>query len=114
MGDLEELDVLDLFSGVGSLGLESLSRGASRASFVESDRVVLRYLRRNIRDFGLEETTRVYALNVYDYLAELESNRASYHVVFADPPYDRGDIGRLADRYAPGGDSDPESFEEGR
>ena len=47
-GRVQEAAVLDLFAGSGSLGIEALSRGASRAVFVEQDSKILRALRTNL------------------------------------------------------------------
>lgn len=98
LGDLEGMAVLDLFSGIGSLGIESISRGASFATFVECNDEALRYLRKNIRHLGLEDETKIYPLDVYDYLSEIHYFPRMYQIVFIDPPYDRGDIERLAGR----------------
>lgn len=97
LGDLDGMTVLDLFSGIGSLGIESISRGASFASFVERDEDALRYLRKNIHTLGLEDETRVYPLDVFDYLSEIHCLPDVHEVVFIDPPYERGDIARMAD-----------------
>lgn len=53
LGSLDGLVVLDLFAGSGALGLEALSRGAARATFVERDRRALAALRRNVATTGL-------------------------------------------------------------
>jgi len=78
--------VLDLFAGTGALGLESLSRGAEHAVFVEKDRTALRFLRDNIANCGFEVQSRVVKSPVVPYLnsAELPDDVG---LVFADPPY---------------------------
>jgi 16S rRNA (guanine966-N2)-methyltransferase len=99
LGDLDTLVVLDLFSGVGSLGLESISRGARFATFVETDGNALRALRENIRQLKLEALTCVHPGDVYDYLRQAAVEAGRFDVVFADPPYGHGDLSRLADRF---------------
>ncbi len=74
--------VLDLFAGTGSFGLEALSRGASMAIFVESDRAALRILRANIEAVGLGG--RIVAADVEVALA---SETGPFGLVFVDPPY---------------------------
>jgi 16S rRNA (guanine966-N2)-methyltransferase len=74
--------VLDLYAGSGSLGLEALSRGASRAVFVERQRGALRALDRNIVAVGLGG--EVVASDVEDYLHRAEDR---FDLVFVDPPY---------------------------
>lgn len=98
LGDLDGLVVLDLFSGIGSLGLESLSRGASFATFVERDSATLRYLKKNIGNLELEEMTSLCPEDVFDYLDDIERSDSSFDIVFADPPYGKGDVGPLMDR----------------
>lgn len=82
-------DVLDLYAGTGSLGLEALSRGASTALFVERDRLALKALRGNIERVGLGG--RVVVLDVGRFLTECTSDirprSARYDLVFIDPPY---------------------------
>ena len=82
--DFDGLTVLDLFSGTGSLGLESLSRGAAHATFVESSRVSMEVLRKNIRSLGCEVDCTLYESDVFRFL---KSVGRSYDLVFADPPY---------------------------
>src|SRR6266702_4624219 len=53
--------VLDAFAGTGALGLEALSRGASAAVFIESEREALAALRRNITALGEEDRTHIIA-----------------------------------------------------
>ncbi len=79
-----ESTVLDLFAGTGALGLEALSRGAAHATFVENDKAALDSLRRNIAQLKLGPS-QVVAQDVYRFLAQAPS--ATYHIVFADPPY---------------------------
>lgn len=75
-------EVLDLYAGSGSMGLEALSRGAASATFVESDRTALDALRRNVAAVGLGGDVR--PITVERFLA---ANQGRYDVVFVDPPY---------------------------
>ncbi|GMQ92989.1 MAG: 16S rRNA (guanine(966)-N(2))-methyltransferase RsmD [Acidimicrobiia bacterium] len=74
--------VLDLYAGSGSLGLESLSRGATHAVFVEHDRDAETILRRNVDRVGLGGL--VHLADVASFLGE---RSGVYNVVFVDPPY---------------------------
>ena len=83
-------DVLDLYAGTGSLGLEALSRGSSSALFVERDRSAIRALRSNVEAVGLGG--RVVAADVDRFLAAHtpglgHDSPGSYDLVFVDPPY---------------------------
>ena len=86
-------DVLDLYAGTGSLGLEALSRGAATAVFVERRRRALAVLRANIERVGLGG--RVVAADVGRFLPGARDGRTpgragtyAYDLVFVDPPYD--------------------------
>ena len=78
--------VLDLFAGTGALGLEALSRGAGRVTFVERARASLEALDRNIEVVGLPGTEVVRADVASAVLGELPG--APFDLVLADPPYD--------------------------
>jgi 16S rRNA (guanine966-N2)-methyltransferase len=80
--------VLDLFAGSGALGFEALSRGAAHVHFVESDRVVLAVLRRNIEALGVRSRTEVTRADALRLVAVPERVAAgSWDLVLADPPY---------------------------
>ena len=82
--DVEGKTVLDLFAGSGQLGLEALSRGASRAVFVDKNRAAHSVLRQNISNCGFDEQTQLIQT---DAIAFLQSNRDKFSLVFLDPPY---------------------------
>ena len=82
--------VLDLFAGTGALGLEALSRGAARATFVESGATALALLRRNIAKSRTEDETLVIPRD-----ATRLGPGTPHDLVFLDPPYGRG-LGELA------------------
>ncbi len=94
-GALPELDVLDLFAGSGSLGIEALSRGARSCLFVERDRRSLRILRENLRYLGLQSEARISAENAWtmrfptspEPLQEKKRGQDPFRLVFLDPPY---------------------------
>ena len=88
-GHGERLDgalVLDLFAGTGAMGLEALSRGARRVTFVENGRAALGILRRNIGICRVGARARVLARD-----ARRPGRCDEGHdLVFLDPPYDEG------------------------
>ena len=77
---------LDLFAGSGALGLEALSRGASSATFVESDRSTAERLRDTIVTLGAEHATVVQA----EALRWLDGPPQRFDLVFLDPPFGSG------------------------
>lgn len=95
-------EVLDLFAGSGALGIEALSRGAARATFVERDRAALRVLSANLAALGLRERSRVVPGDVFAVLDRLR-RPGGYSLILADPPYREGLAPRLLERLGAGG-----------
>ncbi len=91
--DFNDLMVLDLFAGTGSIGLEFASRGAARVDMVEIDARTTKFLQRTTRQLGIENI-RVIRSDVTKYISQC---RTSYDLVFADPPYDLDIIPSLPD-----------------
>ncbi len=85
LGDLSGMTVLDLYAGSGSLGLEALSRGAAKATFVENARDAIVRLRQNIEETGFEDKGEVVWGDVRSVLARHAVERVD--LVFLDPPY---------------------------
>lgn len=81
----QEWQALDLYAGTGALGIEALSRGATRADFVERNRQCCDAIRRNLEAAGFSSRSRVYCLSVDRALTVLDQ---AYDVVLLDPPYD--------------------------
>jgi 16S rRNA (guanine966-N2)-methyltransferase len=89
--------VLDLFAGSGALGIEALSRGADRCTFIESAPPAVRALRENLMRMGVDvgraggpdSKATVVTGDVRRALAADARGGARYTLVFADPPYDR-------------------------
>lgn len=77
--------VADLFSGVGSLGLEALSRKAESVTFVEKDPKVMAILKRNIEKAGFVKESKVVRANAFK-IGTVVADR-KYDLVFVDPPY---------------------------
>ena len=88
-----EAVVLDLFAGTGGLGIEALSRGAAKATFVEKDRRTLECIRQNLAKARLEAGAEVVCTDAFTYCARLARQGAAsrFDLVFADPPYQTRD-----------------------
>jgi len=92
---------LDLFAGSGALGLEALSRGASRVVFVEKLPGPARELRRTLSLWGGERATAAH-IHSGDALAYLAGQPEVFDVVFLDPPFAAGLLGQVAARLEAG------------
>lgn len=81
--------VLDLYAGTGNIGIESLSRGASRADFVDQGREQCAVIRENLKTTGFTSVSRVFQTPVRNYIA---TSADTYDFVILDPPYAAPDI----------------------
>jgi 16S rRNA (guanine966-N2)-methyltransferase len=79
--------VADLFSGIGSLGLEALSRGAEFVTFVENDPMIIKILEKNIEKSGFIKYSKVIKGNAFKFAPVLDTAVKRYDLVFVDPPY---------------------------
>jgi 16S rRNA (guanine966-N2)-methyltransferase len=90
---IEGARVLDAFAGTGALGLEAISRGAARATFIENDRAALVALRTNVATLKEEGTTRVIPGDA----TKPPRADAACSLVFLDPPYGKALVPRALD-----------------
>lgn len=79
---------VDLFSGSGGIGIEAISRGASRAYFVENGKEAVECITANVKFTHFEEQATILKQDVFSAL--LGSIREKVDVIFMDPPYESG------------------------
>jgi len=84
LGPLDGMKVLDLYSGIGSLGIESLSRGAYHLTAVEKNPKVFKILLNNINIVCQDDDVRLHRMDVKHFLS---MNNQKFDIIFADPPY---------------------------
>jgi 16S rRNA (guanine(966)-N(2))-methyltransferase RsmD len=82
--DLVDADVLDLFAGSGSLGIEALSRGARYCDFVDVSNDAVKTIKANIKSLDLMKQTSVYYGSYLDFLNNTDK---TFDCVILDPPY---------------------------
>ena len=89
--------VLDLFSGVGSFGLECLSRGVNEVIFVENYFGVLPILKKNLANLKTIENYSIIEEDIFNenFLSNLKK---SFDIIFLDPPYKIKNISELLDK----------------
>ena len=85
--ELEERAVLDLFAGSGQMGLEALSRGAARATFIDSSREAMEIVKKNAKSCDFFEKSHFLVSDFRNYIRKA-SGREKYDLVFIDPPYE--------------------------
>tara|TARA_B100001142_G_C14081904_1_gene557737 strand:+ start:6 stop:569 length:564 start_codon:yes stop_codon:yes gene_type:complete len=94
---IEKSNVLDLFSGVGSFGLECLSRGSLSLTFVENYKEVLPILKKNISNLNFQNNSLVIEKNILDKL-NFKNFSKKFDIIFMDPPYKEKNLSKLLSR----------------
>ena len=84
--ELEGSNILDLFSGVGSFGLECLSRGAKNVTFLEGYKEVLNILKKNINNLNQHNQTKIIEKDIFSENT-LKLLNDKFDIIFMDPPY---------------------------
>ena len=79
-------NILDLFSGTGSFGLECLSRGSSFSTFVENYKIVLPILKKNIYNLNYQNASLIIDENIFNNL-NFKTFKKKFNIIFLDPPY---------------------------
>jgi 16S rRNA (guanine966-N2)-methyltransferase len=89
MGVVDGVCVVDLFAGSGALGIEALSRGASKCVFVENNKVALAALRKNVTTLGLTDQSAIVNFDIASPggLVRVGEIVSEAQLVLADPPY---------------------------
>ena len=96
--------VLDLFAGSGSMGIESLSRGALSCVMVEANRGALTFLRQNLKDLALESCVEVLGDRLPAVLSHPKIQSHLFNIILIDPPFDavqKGEFLNLRDLLVP-------------
>ena len=84
--DVEGRQVLDLFAGSGQMGLEALSRGAEKATFIDLSREAMEIVKQNSKITGFFDVSHFLVSDWRNYIRKA-SGREQFDLVFVDPPY---------------------------
>ena len=84
---IENSNILDLFSGSGSFGIECISRGASNILFIEYYSEALKVLKKNIFNIKGEGKCNIIDENCFNYIKNLNDLDKKFDIIFIDPPY---------------------------
>ena len=79
-------NILDLFSGVGSFGLECLSREANTVTFIENYKTVIPILKKNISNLNVLEKSKIIEKDILNKL-NFNNLNSNFDIIFLDPPY---------------------------
>ncbi len=82
--------ILDLFAGTGNLGIEALSRGAKRVTFVDKNREAIRLIQKNLLSCRMEDRSEPLLKNVNEAIGFLKRKGERFDLILMDPPYEKG------------------------
>ncbi|HCM43125.1 MAG TPA: 16S rRNA (guanine(966)-N(2))-methyltransferase RsmD [Candidatus Omnitrophica bacterium] len=85
-----EKNILDLFSGSGSIGLEALSRGARHVTFVDEAIWAVKVIQKNLQTLELEPQAKIMQTDVLKAITKLEKQNERFSIIFVDPPFFSG------------------------
>ena len=83
--NIKRSNVLDLYSGVGSFGLECISRGANQVTFIEEDINAIKVLKSNLKKLSSADNAKVVNDKIENFLKNIKINE--YNICFCDPPF---------------------------
>ncbi len=93
--DFENIKVLDFYSGSGALGLECISRGASKVHFIEKNFAIYKNLLNNINSLGVGGRCEVHRSEVLKFVNSFEER--NFDLILADPPFFKDDIYKVVE-----------------
>ena len=93
--DLKNSKILDLFSGVGSFGLECVSRGAKNVTFCENYPESIKVLKKNILNFECQNKTEIIIENIFNIKNLTQFYNKKFEIIFLDPPYKEKKLSNL-------------------
>ena len=91
----EKINVLDLYSGTGSFGLECLSRDASNVFFVENSNEAIEILKKNIEKLKLNKKIKIFSENTFQAIEKKEIYEKKFKLIFCDPPFKSTNVEKL-------------------
>tara|TARA_B100001094_G_C18068445_1_gene738699 strand:- start:339 stop:902 length:564 start_codon:yes stop_codon:yes gene_type:complete len=94
--NINNAHVLDLFSGIGSFGIECISRGAGNVDFVENYSLAQNILKKNISNLKIENKCNIIDKDCFNFLSDNNKKfNTKYDMIFLDPPYKEKDIDQI-------------------
>ena len=83
--NVKNSNVLDLYSGIGSFGIECISREAKKVTFIEKDLNASNFLKDNLNELSIISKAKIYNSQIENVIADLKQEY--YHIFFFDPPF---------------------------
>ena len=92
---LARSNVLDLYAGTGSFGLECLSRHAKSVYFVENEKSAFKILKKNIEKLKLGKKTKIFFNDAFSIIRKKNISQSKFNLIFCDPPFKSIDVEKL-------------------
>ena len=98
LGDITGYNVLDLYAGSGAMGLEALSRGAKKATFVDISSLAIKVIKDNILSLKIPDNEYEIIRNKDLQAIEIfKEKKMQFDLVILDPPYEQGEYEKIVD-----------------
>ena len=91
-------NILDLFAGSGSFGIECISRNANKVIFVENYKEALSILKKNLLELNLVEKYKIIENDCFEYITNNKNLGERFNIIFIDPPYKEKKINLLIEK----------------
>ena len=88
--ELKKSNILDLYAGTGSFGLECISREAENVSFVEKEKEAIKILKKNIEKLNVQKVSSIYPIDVINFIKK--NTNQKFDLIFFDPPFNEKNI----------------------
>ena len=92
---LEQSNILDLYAGTGSFGLECLSRQARSVCFVESKKDAIEVLEKNIKKLKVKNKIKIFFNDIFDFIEKQNDLNSKFNLIFCDPPFKDTNVEKL-------------------
>jgi 16S rRNA (guanine(966)-N(2))-methyltransferase RsmD len=90
--EIENASFLDVFAGSGAMGLEALSRGAGKATFIDAGALSIRCIRENLKTLNVEKQSQLLHGDALLMLQKLAKQNQKFDLIYLDPPYGDGEL----------------------
>jgi len=92
---LEQSNILDLYAGTGSFGLECLSRQAKSVCFVEKKKGAIEILEKNIKKLRVKNKIKIFFNDIFELIGKKNISESKFDLIFCDPPFKDTNIEKL-------------------
>ena len=96
--EIKNSNILDLFSGTGSFGLECLSRGARSITFIENYKLIIKILKKNIQSINGEKNSTLIEEDCFEYFSKEKNFKNKFDIIFLDQPYEEKKVNFMLDK----------------